>query len=134
MVTPPFAIIALTSAKSRLIRDGRVIVSTIPLTISATNWSMIEKASSNGRLGTKWSSRLLSRTNTASATCLRLSRPSSALFILCLRSTWNGVVTIPTTSAPAFLASSATIGQIPVPEPPPSPLAMKTKSAPVTIL
>ena len=40
---------------------------------------------------------------------------------------------MPTTSAPAAFASSATIGQIPVPEPPPSPLAMNTKSAPETI-
>ena len=125
--------IALTSAKSRLIREGRVIVSTIPFTISATSWSMIEKASSRGRFGTKWSNLLLSKTNTASATWRRLSKPSNALFILCLLSTWKGVVTIPTTSAPALFASSATIGQIPVPEPPPNPLAMKTKSAPVTI-
>ena len=33
-----------------------------------------------------------------------------------------------------FFASSATIGHIPVPEPPPNPLAINTKSAPVTIL
>ena len=60
--------------------------------------------------------------------------PSKARFILILRSTENGVVTTATTNAPAFFASSATIGAMPVPVPPPRPAVTNTKSAPATIL
>ena len=91
-------------------------------------------ASSRGRFGTKWSRRLLSRTNTASAAFRTRSRPSRALSILWRLSTLNGVVTTATTRAPDLLASSATMGAIPVPVPPPSPAVTKTRSAPSTIL
>ena len=59
--------------------------------------------------------------------------PSSARCIRCLRSTENGVVTTATTRAPERLASSATIGAIPVPVPPPRPAVTNTRSAPPTI-
>ena len=123
-----------TSAKSRLIRLGRVMVSTTPLTISAMSWSMMLKASSRGRFGTKCRSLLLSRTSTASAAFRSNSNPSSARCILCLRSTEKGVVTMATTRAPERLASSETIGAMPVPVPPPRPAVTKTRSAPLTIL
>ena len=124
----------LTSAKSRFIKLGRVIVSTTPLTISAISWSMILNASSRGRFGTKCRSLLLSSTSTASAVLLSRSSPSRARCILCRLSTVNGVVTTATTRAPALFASSATIGAIPVPVPPPRPAVTNTRSAPWTIL
>ena len=83
--------------------------------------------------GTKCNNLLLSRTRTASVSFSSNLSPSRALFILCFLSTSKGVVTIATTKAPARLASSATIGAIPVPVPPPNPAVTKTKSAPVTI-
>ena len=122
-----------TSAKSRLMRLGTVIVSTIPLMISAINWSIMLKASSNGRFGAYWRSRLLSSTSTASAAPRTRSSPSRARCMRIFRSTANGVVTIATTNAPTRFASAATTGAMPVPVPPPSPAVTKTRSAPLTI-
>ena len=42
----------------------------------------------------------------------------------------NGLVTMPTVSAPSSRAMRATIGAAPVPVPPPAPAAMKTMSEP----
>ena len=42
----------------------------------------------------------------------------------------NGVVTMPTVSAPSSRAIRATIGAAPVPVPPPSPAVTKTMSEP----
>ena len=75
----------------------------------------------------------MSKTRTASAVSRTIFSPSNALFILIFLSTENGVVTTATTNAPAFFASSATTGAIPVPVPPPSPAVTNTKSAPSTI-
>ena len=61
----------------------------------------------------------------------RFFNPSIEFCDLLDPSNWNGVVTIPITRAPSFLAASAITGAAPVPVPPPSPAAMKTKSAPL---
>ena len=64
------------------------------------------------------------------STCLRISAiPMSAWRIRFRPSKANGLVTIPTVSAPASLASSATTGAAPVPVPPPMPHVTKTRSA-----
>ena len=54
--------------------------------------------------------------------------PSSAARRRRLPSKSNGLVTTPTVSAPALLASLAITGDAPVPVPPPMPAVMKTMS------
>ena len=44
----------------------------------------------------------------------------------------NGLVTMPTVSAPSSRAMRATTGAAPVPVPPPSPAVMKTMSEPLS--
>ena len=60
---------------------------------------------------------------------LSFCKPNSALSILAL-SIEKGIVTTPITIAPMSLATLATTGAIPVPEPPPIPAQIKTISAP----
>ena len=54
--------------------------------------------------------------------------PSSAT--LSFRSRFKGLVTTATVKAPTDLATLATIGEAPVPVPPPIPAAIKTMSEP----
>src|SRR5882724_4970442 len=58
--------------------------------------------------------------------------PSSACFIRRRPSNRNGLVTMPTVSAPVSRAIWATTGEAPVPVPPPMPQVTKTMSAPWT--
>ena len=58
--------------------------------------------------------------------------PCSAAFIRREPSNPNGLVTMPTVSAPSSRAMRATIGAAPVPVPPPSPAVMNTMSAPLS--
>ena len=58
------------------------------------------------------------------------SMPSSAWARRFVPSKWNGVVTMPTVSAPSSLAMRATTGAPPDPVPPPSPAVTKTMSEP----
>ncbi len=57
--------------------------------------------------------------------------PSTAWRMRWVPSKSNGLVTVPTVSAPtSCLATSAITGAAPVPVPPPSPAVTKTMSAP----
>ena len=56
--------------------------------------------------------------------------PSSACFLRRLPSNENGIVTIPTVSAPSSRAIRATTGAAPEPVPPPSPAVTNTMSEP----
>ena len=58
------------------------------------------------------------------------STPSRAWSIRFSRSKRKGIVTTPTVSTPAFLASLAITGAAPVPVPPPIPAVMKTMRVP----
>src|SRR5438093_6193617 len=69
---------------------------------------------------------------TPSAALLSSCRPNCAWRIRFPPSTSNGVMTMPSTSAPHSLAIRATTGLAPVPVPPPSPAMMKTMFASAT--
>ena len=58
--------------------------------------------------------------------------PSSAAFMRREPSKPNGLVTMPTVSAPSSRAIRATTGAAPVPVPPPSPAVMNTMSEPLS--
>ena len=87
--TPPPCMIARTSAKSMLMREGCVIVHTSPLIALARISSATANASDIGRLGTSCTSLLLSRIITESQFCLSFAIDSSAFFLLA-RSRANG--------------------------------------------
>ena len=61
------------------------------------------------------------------------STPSSACFLRRVPSNLNGVVTMPTVSAPSSRAIRATTGAAPEPVPPPSPAVTKTMSEPRSV-
>ena len=126
IATPPVLKIVLTSAKSRLIKEGKEIVSVIPLTIVAKTSSATLNASIIGKFGAISNNRLLSITTNVSTYRFNKFKPILALSIRPI-SVSNGRVTTPTTIAPSSLAISATIGALPVPVPPPSPQVIKTK-------
>ncbi len=117
----------LKSAKSRLIRLGAEIVSTIPLIMFAKTRSATLKASFMGNCGTSCISLLLSITTTVSQ-CFRISTKAALAYSFRPFSMRKGVVTTPTVIAPFLLAISATTGAAPVPVPPPKPVVMKTMS------
>jgi hypothetical protein len=120
-----------TSAKSRLISPGIVIRSQIP----CTPWRRTSSATLNAssidvdRSSTS-SSRSFGITIVVSHATRRSAIPCSAWLFRFVPSNRNGVVTIPTVSAPISRAIRATIGAAPEPVPPPSPAATKTMSAP----
>ena len=58
--------------------------------------------------------------------------PCSAAFMRREPSKPNGLVTMPTVSAPSSRAMRATTGAAPVPVPPPSPAVMNTMSEPLS--
>src|SRR5215467_5162234 len=124
------AMMVFTSAKSRLMMPGMVMMSEIP----CTAWRKMSSAmrndskkpalcatASNFSLGMAI---IVSTLSTSSASprsaCPRRRRPSKA----------NGLVTTATVSAPISLASEAMIGAAPVPVPPPRPAVTNTMSAP----
>ena len=129
---PASAMIARTSAKSRLMRPGIVIRSVMPW----TPWRSTLSASRNAsrmlvRRSTIESSFSFGITISVSTISRRRSMPSCAWRERCEPSNSNGRVTTPTVSAPiSFLAISAITGAAPVPVPPPSPAVTKTMSAP----
>ena len=69
-------------------------------------------------------------TMTVSQAARKSSTPLSAAARRRVPSNRNGVVTIPTVSAPSSRAMRATTGAAPVPVPPPSPAVTKTMSDP----
>ncbi len=131
---PRSLMIALTSAKSTLIRPLVVIRSEIPCTAWRSTSSAGLKASRMLMfLPARPSRRSFGTTISESTTSLSSSTPVSACSERLLPSRLNGLVTTPTVSAPVSLATSAITGAAPVPVPPPSPAAIKTISAPSSI-
>src|SRR3954451_13119794 len=128
---PASFMIVRTSAKSRLIKPGRVIRSQMPWTPWRSTSSAIRKASSiEVDLSSTSSSRSFGITITVSQLRRSSSTPCSAVPRRRVPSNRNGVVTIPTVSAPSSRAIRATTGAAPEPVPPPSPAVTKTMSEP----
>ena len=131
----PF-ITARTSAKSRLIWPGTVMMSLMPCTAWRSTSSATRKASDTGVLrATVWSSRSLGIAITESTHSWSWARPSMAWAMRRLPSRPKGSVTTATVSTlplspPSWPAIEATTGAAPVPVPPPRPVVMKTMSAP----
>ena len=126
--TPPFAITALMSAKSRLTNPDDVTSSVIPLTAFVKISSATLNAVGSGRSGARSSSLSFGITINVSTMPSIRSSPSVAFSIRFAPSTLNGNVTTPITKAPCFFAISAMTGAAPVPVPPPSPQVTNTKS------
>ncbi len=130
---PASAMIVRTSAKSRLITAGSVTRSEIPCTPWRRTSSATWKAST---IEVCWSStssrRSLGTTIRVSTSAASSSMPFSAWVPRRLPSKLNGLVTIPTVSAPTSRASRATTGAAPLPVPPPAPAATKTMSEPLS--
>ena len=123
--------IVRTSAKSKLIRPGIVIRSQMPWTPWRRTSSATLKASSiEVERSSTSSSRSFGITIVVSHALRRSATPCSAWLRRFVPSKRNGVVTMPTVSAPSSRAIRATIGAAPEPVPPPSPAATKTMSAP----
>src|SRR5580704_10720419 len=123
--------IAFTSAKSRLMMPGTVMMSEIPCTacrkISSAMRNASKKLVPRSTVSIK---RSLGITMTVSTTPIRSCSACSACIMRCLPSNANGLVTTATLSAPSSLASEATTGAAPLPVPPPRPEVMKIMSAP----
>ncbi len=131
--SPMFAMIVLTSAKSRLTRPGTVMRSLMPRVACSSTSSAIEKAVVNGvSVPTMRSSFSLGMMISVSTASLRALSPSLADALRRLPSNMNGRVTTPTVSAPISRAMRATSGAAPVPVPPPIPAVTKTMSEPLT--
>src|SRR6478735_176927 len=128
---PASCITVRTSAKSRLMRPGVVIRSQIPCTPWRSTSSAILKASTiEVERSSTSSSRSFGMTMTVSHAARSSSTPLSAALRRRVPSNRNGVVTIPTVSAPSSRAIRATTGAAPEPVPPPSPAVTKTMSEP----
>ncbi len=123
--------IVRTSAKSRLIRPGIVIRSQMPCTPwRSTSSATLNASSIDVERSSTSSSRSFGITIVVSQAWRSICTPMSACPRRFVPSNLNGVVTIPTVSAPSSRAIFATIGAAPVPVPPPSPAATNTMSAP----
>src|SRR4029077_16345565 len=127
--SPAFSMIALTSAKSRLMTPGWVTRSEMPCTPWRSTSSAIRKASSSVvfELAT-WASRSFGMTISASTWLRSALMPSSAVSLRMRPSNAKGRVTTPMVRAPASFASSATMAADPMPVPPPMPAVMNTMS------
>ena len=131
---PASFMIVRTSAKSRLIRPGFVIRSQMPWTPWRSTSSAMRNASSiEVDLSSTSSSRSFGITISVSQLWRSSSTPSSACFLRRVPSNLNGVVTMPTVSAPSSRAMRATTGAAPEPVPPPSPAVTKTMSEPRSV-
>src|SRR3954447_9504806 len=130
---PASDMIVRTSAKSRLMSPGRVTRSLMPCTPWRRTSSATRKASTmDVCLSRTLSSLLLGTTMRVSTSSASACTPMSAAAERRLPSKTNGLVTMPTVSAPSSRAMRATIGAAPVPVPPPAPAAMKTMSEPLS--
>ena len=131
MAVPASFMTVRMSAKSRLIRPGMVIRSVTPW----MPWRSVSSAMRNASsmlvfLSTISSRRSLGMTMSVSTFWDSRSIPCSAWLRRVRPSKENGLVTMPTVSAPiSSRAISAMIGAAPVPVPPPSPAVTKTMSA-----
>src|ERR1700752_2129666 len=125
--------IAFTSAKSRLMMPGTVMMSEIPCTAWRKMSSAMRKASKKLVPGSTVSiNRSLGMTMTVSTALINSCSPFSACSMRRLPSNANGLVTTATLSAPSSLASEATTGAAPLPVPPPRPAVMKIMAEPST--
>ena len=105
----------------------------MPCVACSSTSSAFLSASWNGMPLPTTASRRSFGTTIIVSTFLRISAmPISACRIRFRPSKRNGLVTMPTVSAPISRAICATIGAAPVPVPPPMPQVTKTRSAPWT--
>src|SRR5882757_9262534 len=123
--------IAFTSAKSRLMMPGTVMMSEMP----CTAWRKMSSAMRNASKklvprSTVSIRRSLGITITVSTAPIKSCSACSACIMRRLPSNANGFVTTATVSAPSSLASEATTGAAPEPVPPPRPDVMKIMSEP----
>ena len=103
----------------------------MPCVACSSTSSAFLSASWNGMpFPTTASSRSLGTTIIVSTFFRSSAIPCSACFIRRRPSNRNGLVTMPTVSAPVSRAICATTGAAPVPVPPPIPQVTKTMSAP----
>ena len=127
---PMPAMMAFTSAKSRLMMPGMVMMSEIP----CTAWRKMSSATRNDSKKPAFcataKSFSLGMTIMVSTESMSSAIPFSACCMRRLPSKAKGLVTTATVSAPISLASDAMIGAAPVPVPPPSPAVTNTMSAP----
>ena len=121
-----------TSAKSTLIRPGRVISSAMPCTAPCSTSLAALKASSSVVSPAEHGEQLLVRDRDQRVDVL--AELGDALVgdrrCACLPSIAKGLVTTATVRMPSSLATCATTGAAPVPVPPPMPAVMNTMSAP----
>mmetsp|Transcript_13510 Transcript_13510/g.44655 ORF Transcript_13510/g.44655 Transcript_13510/m.44655 type:complete len:271 (-) Transcript_13510:247-1059(-) len=130
---PASAITARTSAKSTLIKPGRVMMSQMPRTPCLKMSSANRKASCTGSaVSTALNRRSLGITIRVSTLRLNRSTASMAWLYRCLPSNLNGIVTMPTVRMPAAFATPATTGAAPDPVPPPIPAVTNTMSLPAS--
>ncbi len=124
------AMMARTSAKSRLMMPGIVMMSEMP----CTPWRRMSSATRNDSKKPAFcataSSFSLGIAIIVSTDSSSSCKPRSACVARRLPSKANGFVTTATVRAPISLASEAMIGAAPVPVPPPRPAVTKTMSAP----
>src|SRR5487761_221165 len=123
--------IVFTSAKSRLMMPGMVMMSLMP----CTAWRRISSAMRNASkklvpCSTHSISRSLGITMTVSTQPISSPSACSACCKRRLPSNANGFVTTATVRAPSSLARFATTGAAPLPVPPPNPAVTNTMSAP----
>ena len=126
---PASFMIARTSAKSRLIRPGMVMMSLMP----CTPWRRTSSTTRNASrmLVFFWTTsfrRSFGTVMSVSTWALSSSAAFSATSLRRAPSKLNGLVTTPMVRAPLSLAIWATTGAAPEPVPPPSPAVMKTMS------
>ena len=123
-------IVVFTSAKSRLIIPGIVMMSEMPCTPWRSTSSATRKLSKKPASLATTSSFSLGITSMVSTASSSSGMPRSACCMRRLPSKPKGRVTTATVSAPISLASDAITGAAPVPVPPPRPVVTKTMSAP----
>src|SRR5580704_2587508 len=124
------AIIAFTSAKSRLMMPGMVMMSEMPCTPCRRISSAMRNDSKKPAFSATPSNFSFGITMVVSTDSMSSAIPRSACCMRRLPSNAKGLVTTATVSAPISLASEAMIGAAPVPVPPPSPAVTNTMSAP----
>ncbi len=124
------AMVVFTSAKSRLMMPGMVMMSLMPCTPWRSTSSAMRKLSKKPASLATASSFSLGITIMVSTLSSSSFSPRSACCRRRLPSKAKGRVTTATVRMPISLASEAITGAAPVPVPPPSPAVTKTMSAP----
>src|SRR6202043_3057235 len=130
---PVSAITVRTSAKSTLMRPGRVMSSAIPCTAPCSTWFADLNASNRVVWGPStvnnfWLGMVMSESQYLPSSAIPWSATNERL----LPSISNGLVTTATVRMPSSFATCATTGAAPVPVPPPIPAVMKSMSQPST--